>query len=79
MDSSKHSLVPLQSANLCLDCEMITAAVGRCVACGSVALLNIARALDRPGAHPFSPPERASVAQIASTHAARRTDFLHST
>jgi len=38
-------LVPLQQANLCLDCELITAGHTECLVCGSRALLNIARVL----------------------------------
>jgi hypothetical protein len=46
MNTSELSLVPLQQATLCLDCEMITAAHTRCFACGSVALMSLARALN---------------------------------
>lgn len=45
MNTPNFSLVPLQHANLCLDCETITAARANCPACGSGALLNVARAL----------------------------------
>jgi len=48
MNSSSSSVVPLQFASLCLDCEMITAAGGRCAACGSSALMNVARTLSGP-------------------------------
>ena len=41
------SLIPLRQASLCLDCETITTARTDCHACGSRALLNVARALDR--------------------------------
>lgn len=79
MKSSKLSLVPFQLASLCLDCEMITAANGRCIACGSMALLNIARTLSKPGTLPLSRMDGPSVAQIASGHQARNGDFVHST
>jgi hypothetical protein len=46
MNTSKLSLVPLGQASLCLDCEMITSAHTHCFACGSVALLNLARTLN---------------------------------
>ena len=75
MNSSTQSLIPLQAANLCLDCETITAAHARCVACGSMALLNVARALSGPSARQYRP----SPVQIVSTHAARSGDFVHST
>jgi hypothetical protein len=42
------SAVPLVQANLCLDCEAITAANTNCLACGSRALLNVARVLSQP-------------------------------
>lgn len=46
MNTSELSLVPLQQASLCLDCDMITAAHTRCFACGSVALMSLARTLN---------------------------------
>jgi hypothetical protein len=47
VNTSNLNLVPLRQAHLCLDCENITAAHTNCHACGSRALLNVARALDR--------------------------------
>ena len=47
-NSPALSLIPLQLASLCLDCEMITPAHTRCTACGSVALLSIANTLSHP-------------------------------
>jgi hypothetical protein len=49
MNTTKLSLVPFQQASLCLDCDMITAAHTHCSVCGSVALLNLARALNGRG------------------------------
>ena len=49
MKTANMSVVPLRQASLCLDCEMITVAPTSCLACGSDALLNISRALSRPG------------------------------
>jgi hypothetical protein len=46
MNLTKLSLIPLQQASLCLDCETITAAHTHCFACGSAALLNLARTLN---------------------------------
>jgi hypothetical protein len=46
MNKSGLSFVPLQQASLCLDCEMITSAQTHCFACGSVALMNLARTLN---------------------------------
>lgn len=46
MNTSELSLVPLQQASLCLDCDMITAAHTHCFACGSVALMSLARTLN---------------------------------
>ena len=48
MKTSDLSFVPLSQASLCLDCEVITAAPTSCPACGSGALMNMARALSRP-------------------------------
>lgn len=48
MNTSNLSLVPLRQASLCLDCETITTASTNCQACGSQALLNVARALNPP-------------------------------
>lgn len=47
MNTKSVSLVPLQQASLCLDCETITAGHTNCFACGSRALLNLARALSQ--------------------------------
>jgi hypothetical protein len=67
------SLVPLQLASLCLDCETITAAHKQCSACGSVALLSIAKTLSHPRA------DNLAVAAVASIHVARQADTLQST
>jgi hypothetical protein len=56
MNVSELNLVPLQHASLCMDCEMITAAHTHCCACGSAALLNLARTLN--GAEDFTPVPR---------------------
>jgi hypothetical protein len=76
---TKASLVPLQLATLCLDCEMITPAQGTCLACGSGALLNLARALNEPGAKRNPHAREPALAQIVSRHPVRYGDFLHST
>ena len=68
MNTSDLSIVPLKQANLCLDCEMITAAQTHCVACGSAALMNLARTLNgetRTNAAPLA----LTVASIANGHA----------
>jgi hypothetical protein len=52
MNISQLSLVPLRQASLCLDCDMITPSHTHCLACGSVALMSLARTLngeERPG------------------------------
>lgn len=64
MNASRPSLVPLQHASLCMDCEMITAAHTHCSACGSAALLNLARTLN--GGDDFIPMHKA-LATVAST------------
>ena len=42
------AIVPLDQAQLCQDCNAITAALnGRCLRCGSQSLLNLASVLNR--------------------------------
>jgi len=79
MNSSKLSSIPLQLANLCLDCDSITCANDRCLSCGSSAVLNVARMLngqERP-AIPHA------IANRLPTHEesiiARGVNFFHST
>jgi hypothetical protein len=45
MKSLDLEMVPLKQASLCVNCEMITATLGNCPACGSIALINVSRAL----------------------------------
>jgi hypothetical protein len=68
MNASKLSLVPLQQASLCLDCDMITAAHTHCFVCGSIALLNLARTLNG-GEQPASMP--GTFAGVANVSAGR--------
>lgn len=79
MNTSNLSLVPLHQASLCLDCETITAAQSNCHACGSRALLSIARVLNQPGYRAFFHREQTAIARISPMHPPRRGDFLHST
>jgi hypothetical protein len=69
MNSKRLSIVPLQQASLCLDCDMITAAHTHCFVCGSAALLNLARTLndERDDVVPLS----AALAAAASHSAGR--------
>lgn len=48
MNSANFNVVPLRQASLCMDCETITAAHTNCLACGSQALLGLARVLSEP-------------------------------
>jgi hypothetical protein len=66
MNVTKLSFVPLQQASLCLDCDMITAGHTHCFACGSVALLNIARTLNGEEHTHMAPQGLTRVASIAS-------------
>jgi hypothetical protein len=78
MKASKISLIPLRLASLCLDCDVITPAQGRCLACGSVALMNLARTLNEPEIEQNPRPNALVLAQVPH----RRVgwgDFLHST
>lgn len=79
MNTSNLSLVPLQQASLCLDCETITAAQTNCHACGSRALLNIARALDQPGYRASLRADNPVIHAAFSKQAPRLGDFLCST
>jgi len=79
MNTSTPDLVPLQQASLCLDCETITAAHSNCHACGSRALLNIARALDQPGYRTTFHSNNAVMPTVLPKHIPRIGDFLHST
>ena len=79
MNTSTPDLVPLQQASLCLDCETITAAHSNCHACGSRALLNIARALDHPGYRTSFRSNNAVIPPVLPKHVPRMGDFVHST
>jgi hypothetical protein len=50
VNTTNVSLVPLQQASLCMDCETITAGYTHCLGCGSRALLNLARVLSQNAA-----------------------------
>lgn len=79
MNDSTPNLVPLQQASLCLDCETITAAHSNCHACGSRALLNIARALDQPGYRTPFRSNKAVMPAVLPEQIPRMADFVHST
>jgi hypothetical protein len=65
MNLSKLDLVPLQQASLCLDCDMITASYSRCFACGSTALMSLAKILnDKECADPV-PPKLAPASSLS--------------
>lgn len=65
MNMSNLNLVPLRHASLCLDCETITTGHTNCLACGSRALLNVARTLNRPRHSDGLRPERSAVVQMS--------------
>jgi hypothetical protein len=75
MDTSNLSLVPLRQASLCLDCETITTASTNCQACGSQALLSVARALNPPRRSELAFSGRASVVGYSRRGSANRTPF----
>jgi hypothetical protein len=79
MNTSELSLVPLKQASLCLDCDMITSSHTNCLACGSAALLNLARTLNAGRA--VSPIARklSVVASNSSRHAREPMAFNSST
>jgi hypothetical protein len=78
MTTSKVSLVPLRLASLCLDCDMITPAQRRCMACGSAALMNLARTLSQTQIKPESRRDAPVLTHVA-TRRVGYGDFLHST
>lgn len=69
MKSANLSFVPLNQASLCLDCEMITEAAQFCAACGSSAIMNVARTLGQPR------HTRRFVGHAPSRHTERREFF----
>src|SRR5271154_3061985 len=75
MNTSEFSLVPLQQASLCLDCEMITSAHTHCLACGSAALMNLARTLNGGGRAKPMPRGLATVASISARRATQAQAF----
>lgn len=45
---STVDLIPRNVAVLCVNCDQISASTGACIACGSEALLSVARIVDGP-------------------------------
>jgi hypothetical protein len=79
MNTSNLSLVPLRQASLCLDCETITTAHANCHACGSQALLNVARALDRRHPSDLAWSMTPVVVQMSSSHVRQRDTYHRGT
>ncbi len=75
MNTSNLSLVPLRQASLCLDCETITTAHTNCHACGSGALLNVARALSRQRPPDLASSGRTAVVQMSVPRVCQRETF----
>ncbi len=75
VDTSNLSLVPLRQASLCLDCETITTSSTNCQACGSQALLSVARALNPPRPSELAFSGRAAVVGYSRRGSANRTPF----
>lgn len=69
MNVAEFSLVPLQKASLCMDCDMITAGHTHCLACGSAALLNLARTLNGETYNDLAPQMAAKVSQGSGARA----------
>lgn len=78
MNTLNLSLVPLRQASLCLDCETITTAHTNCHACGSRALLNVARALDQRRPIGLVSSRRNSGVAMPAPIASRRNTFNRS-
>lgn len=79
MNNSNPSLIPLQRASLCLDCEVITPAHKSCLACGSAALLNLARALSGSRYAGITGLSNTAMAGVPRRHYQQGTNFIHST
>jgi hypothetical protein len=79
MNKSNPSLIPLQRASLCLDCEVITPAQKSCLACGSAALLNVARALSGPQYAGIAGLGNPAITGVPRRHYQQSTNFIHST
>jgi hypothetical protein len=79
MNNSNPSLIPLQRASLCLDCEVITPAQKSCMACGSTALLNVARALSGPHYANIAGLRDTAIAEVPRRHHRPSANFMHST
>jgi hypothetical protein len=79
MNNLNPSLIPLQRASLCLDCEVITPAQKSCLACGSMALLNVARALSGPHYADVAGLGNPAIADVPRRHHRQNTNFMHST
>jgi hypothetical protein len=78
MNNSNPSLITLQQASLCLDCEMLTAAHKNCLACVSRALLSVARALSRPEYAGLVCLNNTAMAEVPTKRPVCGTDFLQS-
>ena len=72
MNITTTCLVPLREANLCIDCDTITAAHTTCLACGSKALLNIAQVLDNRRPSGLVHEDGPSVLQISAPRPRQR-------
>jgi hypothetical protein len=79
MNNSNPSLIPSQRASLCLDCEVITPAHKTCLACGSAALLNVARALSGRGHAGIARLNSTAIAAVPRKHYQQNANFMHST
>jgi hypothetical protein len=73
--TSNLSLVPLRQATLCLDCENITTAHANCHACGSRALLNVARALNHQRPFDLACSGRTAAVPISVPRVRQREPF----
>ena len=58
----KSTIVPLNHAVLCLDCNSISDANHECPACSSRALMNLSTVLDRPSASVLTTSRKLSIA-----------------
>jgi hypothetical protein len=75
MNISQLSLVPLRQASLCVDCDMITSSHTHCLACGSAALLSLARTLNGPEDSEPEPQKLMVMSALGARHVQEPTVF----
>jgi hypothetical protein len=79
MNNSNPSLYPITAGQPLSRLRGDYAPHKPCLACGSVALLNVARALSRPGYAGIAHLNSTAIADVPRKHYQQRANFMHST